>query len=195
MKRRTPPHTLSSTLNRCRRSSIPKRRCRRTRGHPREIRDQPDRRSSRLDRRCGGCARARTAQAETALPPSPLHGRADGVPRRCRAYDRRTDSVTIWSSSQVVHWVRARSRERPGDAGGAHPLCRARCRRRLRAEGSRLPGGSADSVHGAANRSPGAMDRGPPRASDVFLPFARPDPRRRGRLRRRRPYPRVHDDF
>ena len=33
-----------------------------------------------------------------------------GVPMECRgvigAYDQRTDSVTIWSSTQVVHWVR-----------------------------------------------------------------------------------------
>ena len=33
-----------------------------------------------------------------------------GVPMECRgvigAYDPRTDSVTIWSSTQVVHWVR-----------------------------------------------------------------------------------------
>ena len=33
-----------------------------------------------------------------------------GVPMECRgvigAYDRRTDSVTIWSSTQMVHWVR-----------------------------------------------------------------------------------------
>jgi aerobic carbon-monoxide dehydrogenase large subunit len=33
-----------------------------------------------------------------------------GVPMECRgvvsAYDRRTDSVTVWSSTQVVHWVR-----------------------------------------------------------------------------------------
>ena len=36
----------------------------------------------------------------------PLRRGADGMPRRRRAYDPRTDSVTIWSSTQVVHWVR-----------------------------------------------------------------------------------------
>jgi carbon-monoxide dehydrogenase large subunit len=36
--------------------------------------------------------------------------RYGGMPMECRgvvaAYDRRTDSVTIWSSTQMVHWVR-----------------------------------------------------------------------------------------
>src|SRR5215471_2583220 len=36
-----------------------------------------------------------------------------GMPMECRgviaAYDRRTDSVTIWSSTQMVHWVRRES--------------------------------------------------------------------------------------
>jgi carbon-monoxide dehydrogenase large subunit len=38
------------------------------------------------------------------------HHRYAAVPMECRgvvaAYDRRTDSATIWSSTQVVHWVR-----------------------------------------------------------------------------------------
>ena len=38
------------------------------------------------------------------------HHRYAAVPLECRGvvsdYDRRTDSVTIWSSTQVVHWVR-----------------------------------------------------------------------------------------
>jgi aerobic carbon-monoxide dehydrogenase large subunit len=38
------------------------------------------------------------------------HHRYAAVPMECRgvigAYDRRTDSLTIWSSTQVVHWVR-----------------------------------------------------------------------------------------
>ncbi len=38
------------------------------------------------------------------------HHRYAAVPMECRGvvadYDRRTDSVTIWSSTQVVHWVR-----------------------------------------------------------------------------------------
>src|SRR4029078_3004080 len=38
------------------------------------------------------------------------HHRYAAVPMECRgivaAYDPRTDSATIWSSTQVVHWVR-----------------------------------------------------------------------------------------
>ena len=38
------------------------------------------------------------------------HHRYAAVPMECRgvvaAYDRRTESATIWSSTQVVHWVR-----------------------------------------------------------------------------------------
>jgi aerobic carbon-monoxide dehydrogenase large subunit len=38
------------------------------------------------------------------------HHRYSGVPMECRGvvgvYDQRTDSVTIWSSTQVVHWLR-----------------------------------------------------------------------------------------
>jgi carbon-monoxide dehydrogenase large subunit len=54
---------------------------------------------------------------ETALAGAPhrlkrrfIHHRYAAVPLECRGvvsdYDRRTDSVTIWSSTQVVHWVR-----------------------------------------------------------------------------------------
>src|SRR5215469_870933 len=55
------------------------------------------------------------AAAALAGAPNRLHRlfythRYAGVPMECRgvigAYDARTDSVTIWSSTQVVHWVR-----------------------------------------------------------------------------------------
>ena len=55
------------------------------------------------------------AAAALANAPHRLHRRFythryAGVPMECRgvvgAYDPRTDSVTIWSSTQVVHWVR-----------------------------------------------------------------------------------------
>jgi carbon-monoxide dehydrogenase large subunit len=55
------------------------------------------------------------AVAALASAPHKLHRRFythryAGVPMECRgvisAYDPRTDSVTIWSSTQVVHWVR-----------------------------------------------------------------------------------------
>ncbi|MBV8400138.1 MAG: xanthine dehydrogenase family protein molybdopterin-binding subunit, partial [Acetobacteraceae bacterium] len=49
-----------------------------------------------------------------------------GVPLECRgvisAYDARTDSVTIWSSTQVVHWVR-----REAAATLRLPEARVRC--------------------------------------------------------------------
>jgi carbon-monoxide dehydrogenase large subunit len=39
------------------------------------------------------------------------HHRYAAMPMECRGvvadYDRRTDSLTVWSASQVVHWVRA----------------------------------------------------------------------------------------
>jgi carbon-monoxide dehydrogenase large subunit len=55
--------------------------------------------------------------AATALSAAPhrlrrrfYHHRYAAVPLECRgvvaAYDRRTDTMTIWSSTQVVHWVR-----------------------------------------------------------------------------------------
>ena len=54
------------------------------------------------------------------------HHRYAAVPLECRgvvsAYDRRTDSVTIWSSTQVVHWVR---REAAGLLG--LPEAKVRC--------------------------------------------------------------------
>lgn len=54
------------------------------------------------------------------------HHRYTGVPMECRGavaeYDARTDSVTIWSSTQVVHWVR---REVAGMLG--MPEARVRC--------------------------------------------------------------------
>ena len=54
------------------------------------------------------------------------HHRYAAVPMECRgvvaAYDRRTDSATIWSSTQVVHWVR---REAAGLLG--LPEARVRC--------------------------------------------------------------------
>jgi aerobic carbon-monoxide dehydrogenase large subunit len=48
------------------------------------------------------------------------------VPMECRgvvsAYDQRTDAATIWSSTQVVHWVRREAAALPG-----LPEARVRC--------------------------------------------------------------------
>jgi carbon-monoxide dehydrogenase large subunit len=57
-----------------------------------------------------GDAAAALASAPHRLRRSFYTHRYAGVPMECRgvvsAYDPRTDSVTIWSSTQVVHWVR-----------------------------------------------------------------------------------------
>jgi aerobic carbon-monoxide dehydrogenase large subunit len=57
-----------------------------------------------------GDAAAAMARAPHRLKRRFYHHRYAAVPMECRgvvsAYDRRTDSVTIWSSTQVVHWVR-----------------------------------------------------------------------------------------
>src|SRR5229473_1303247 len=57
-----------------------------------------------------GDADAVLARAPHRLKRRFYHHRYAAVPMECRgvvsAYDRRTDSLTIWSSTQVVHWVR-----------------------------------------------------------------------------------------
>jgi len=57
-----------------------------------------------------GDAAAALARAPHRLSRRFYHHRYAAVPMECRgvlgAYDQRTDSVTIWSSTQVVHWVR-----------------------------------------------------------------------------------------
>ena len=57
-----------------------------------------------------GATAAALAGAPHRLRRSFYTHRYAGVPMECRgvigAYDRRTDSVTIWSSTQMVHWVR-----------------------------------------------------------------------------------------
>jgi aerobic carbon-monoxide dehydrogenase large subunit len=57
-----------------------------------------------------GATAAALANAPHRLRRSFYTHRYAGVPMECRgvisAYDRRSDSVTIWSSTQMVHWVR-----------------------------------------------------------------------------------------
>src|SRR5213078_4359482 len=57
----------------------------------------------------GDCDAAMTRAAHR-LKRRFYHHRYAAVPMECRgvvsAYDPRTDSITIWSSTQVVHWVR-----------------------------------------------------------------------------------------
>jgi aerobic carbon-monoxide dehydrogenase large subunit len=57
-----------------------------------------------------GATAAALASAPHRLRRSFYTHRYAGVPMECRGviseYDRRTDSITIWSSTQMVHWVR-----------------------------------------------------------------------------------------
>ena len=98
----------------------------------------------------------------------PLCRDADGMPRRGRAYDLRTDTDTIWSSTQVVHWVR---REAAATLGMSES--------RVRCIALDVGGGFGVKGHvypedlllpflAAALRPPGALDRRPPRAPDLL---------------------------
>ena len=86
----------------------------------------------------------------------------------------------------------------PRSRGALHPRRRARCRRRVRAQGPALPGRNHPCGIGIGARSPGALDRGPQRASADHRAYprpslqghrlrrpARPHSRRRRRDRRR----------
>ena len=114
------------------------------------------------------------------------HHRYAAVPMECRgvvaAYDPRTSSATIWSSTQVVHWVR-----REAAALLGLPEARVRC------VALDVGGGFGGKGHVypedllvafLARRlgPPGALDRGAPRAHDERHPFARPAARPRSRL-------------
>ena len=75
--------------------------------HPRQVRDQPDRRLHHRQGRLRRRARALAAQAAsaafiiTATPPRRWNAAASSAPMT-----RARTAVTIWSSTQVVHWVR-----------------------------------------------------------------------------------------
>ena len=152
-------------------------------GCPRSISHQPDRRVSRS---AEGNVDAALARAPHRLRRRFYHHRYAAVPMECRgvvsAYDPRTDSVTIWSSTQVVHWVR-----REAAALLGMPEARVRC------IALDVGGGFGGKGHvypedllipflarrlGAA----GALDRGPARASDERDAFARPVARCRDRV-------------
>jgi aerobic carbon-monoxide dehydrogenase large subunit len=73
-----------------------------------------------------GSIEAALARAPKRLKRRFYHHRYSGVPMECRgvigAHDPRTDAMTIWSSTQVVHWVR---REAAGILGMSES--RVRC--------------------------------------------------------------------
>ena len=121
------------------------------------------------------------------------HHRYAAMPMECRGvvglHDARTDSVTIWSSTQVVHWVR-----REAAAILKLPEARVRC--------VALDVGGGFGVKGhvypedllipfLARRLGRPVQWIEDRREHLicFLSFARPDSRCRGRLRRRRPHP------
>jgi carbon-monoxide dehydrogenase large subunit len=70
-----------------------------------------------LDRNIAATLHAKKGEGAAALERSPhrlarrfVHHRYAAMPMECRAvaadYDARTDTLTIWSATQVVHWVR-----------------------------------------------------------------------------------------
>jgi carbon-monoxide dehydrogenase large subunit len=117
------------------------------------------------------------------------HHRYAAMPMECRGvvglHDPRTDSVTIWSATQVVHWVR-----REAAAVLKLPEARVRCIALDVGGGfgvkGHLSGRSADPVSSVQARTASPVDRGPPRTFAVLLSVARPDSRSGCWLRRRR---------
>ena len=131
---------------------------------------------------------AALARAPHSLRRRFYHHRYAAVPMECRgvvsAYDPRTDAVTIWSSTQVVHWVR-----REAAALLGMPESRVRC---IALDVAKIvPDNARDRLPCAQAGAAGALDRDPARAYDERDAFARPVARCRDRLRRRRPYPRA----
>ena len=86
--------------------------------------DQPDRRACHRE----GSGSGRSLCAALNFNVAFYTHRYAGHPLECRgvvaAYDQRTDSVTIWSSTQVVHSVR-REAASPAAARSARPLRRS----------------------------------------------------------------------
>ena len=132
-----------------------------------------------------GNVEAALAQAPHRIKRRFHHHRYAAIPMECRgvisAYDERSDSITIWSSCQVVHWLRR-------EASTVLNLPEAR----IRAVALDVGGGFGVKGHvypeellipflARAAEAAGALDRGPARAFHVGVPFARSDPRCRGR--------------
>ena len=111
-----------------------------------------------------GDAAAALADAPKRLRRSFYTHRYAGVPIECRgvigAYDQRTDSVTIWSSTQVVHWVR-----REAAAILRMPESRVRCVALdvgggFGTKGHVYPEDLLVPLPGPPGRAPGTLDRG-----------------------------------
>ena len=112
------------------------------------------------------CRRARRRDhRQPRIPHEPAVRRADGGPRRARLSRppaRRGRGLRL--DPDAAHDAR-RARRDPRARGAPHPRRRARCRRRVWAEGPALSGGDHPRRAGAGTRPPGALDRGPQRAS------------------------------
>ncbi len=130
------------------------------------------------------------APAAPAFLSSPLRRRTDRMPRRGERLRRshRLHHHLVLDPGRALG--SPRGGRGAGPAGSPRALRRPRRRRRLRRQRTCLSGRPPDSLPGAQTGPAGAMDRGPARASDVLLPFARSDSRCRRRLRRRRQNPR-----
>ena len=115
------------------------------------------------------------------------HHRYAAIPMECRgvvaSHDVRTDSITIWSACQVVHWLRreastvldmpeARIRCVALDVGGGFGV-----------KGHVYPEDLLIPFIARAVGAAGEMDRGPAGALRECMPLARSDSRSRGRIR------------
>ena len=134
-----------------------------------------------------GDAAAAMARAPHRLKRRFYHHRYAAVPMETRGvvaeYERRTDSMTIWSSTQVVHWVRREAASLLGV-----PEARVRCVALdvgggFGGKGARLSRGFVDHLPGAPPRAAGALDRDTQRAFYECDPFARPATRSGNRVR------------
>ena len=99
---------------------------------------------------------AKKGDGEAALATAPhrlkrryFHHRYAAMPMECRGvvaeYDSRTDSITVWSSTQVVHWVRREGYARRSRAGRC-----SRCWWRFRWQRPCLSRGYLDRLSGEA---------------------------------------------
>ena len=126
----------------------------------------------------GGDIDAAARAAEVTVTREFRMQRQSGAPLECRgvlAYrDHRLDEVVVYASTQTPHTVRVALAEILDHRGAPHPRRRSRCRRRVRAQGPALPGRDHPGGIGARARSPGALDRGPQRASADHGAYPRP---------------------
>ena len=91
-----------------------------------------------------------------------------------RSGARASESMTMYSSTQIPHLLRTHGGGDSRHAGEPAPRHHARSRRRLRVEAQRLRRGSADVLHREADRQAGEVGGIAPREFHVHDPRARP---------------------